>query len=107
MDNQTQTYVGLAVVAVASYLLYDNWKKKKDAAAAQSAAINETKSEVPTTSFDGQTPIAGKVQKMVGAAGYNEKVTSSKWVRGADGSSDKGSIAPNFFKVKDSGFSWL
>jgi hypothetical protein len=98
MDNQTQTYVGLAVVAVASYLLYDNWKKKKDAAAVAATS---------TTSFDGNTPIAGKVQKMVGAAGYNEKVTSSKWVRGANGSSDEGSIAPHFFKVKDSGFSWL
>lgn len=103
MDNQTQTYVGLAVFAVASYMLYDNWKKKSAATAVESAP----KSEDSTTSFDGQTPIAGNVQKMVGAAGYNEKVTSSKWVRGADGSSDKGSIAPNFFKVKDSGFSWL
>lgn len=103
MNEQTQTYLGIGVVVVASYLLHQNWKKKQDAA--KLAITTSTTQTAEPVNFQGQTPIAGKVQKMVGAAGYNTTVTSSKWVRGADGSN--GSIAPHFFKVKDSGFSWL
>ena len=29
MNKQTQMYVGLGVVAVGAYLLYNNWKKKQ------------------------------------------------------------------------------
>ena len=107
MDKQTQMYVGLGVVAVAGYLLYNNYKKKNQPVA-------------PAKSFSGNvtTDVVGR--RKVGMVGMdatmrqNAQVKDSKFAWGnfsaqneniKDGSWAKAegdNIAPNFFQVQDS-----
>lgn len=86
MDKKTQMYLGVAVLAVAGFML---WKKSQDKKKAAAPA---------TASFAGtdMNTVVGRRAKMVGMVKQNEQVVDSGWVR-ADGT-----IAPTFFDVKNS-----
>lgn len=105
MNKQTQLYLGLAAVAVGGFLLWKQSQKPKPATAvaASTAAPVAPEQAVVTENFAGQDKqdVVGNRMKMVGLVQENAQVTSSGWVRGADGSS----IAPTFFDVQSS--NWL
>lgn len=89
MNKQTQMYVGIGVVAVGAYLLYNNWKKK------QTTTVKATfvkSSAAPMKKMAGMVGMDAKMQFSAG----NEIVKDSRFAK-ADGS-----IAPNFFNVQDS-----
>ena len=115
MDKKTKMYVGLGLLAVVGYYLWEKSKKDKAADAAKAAATPAT------ASIEG--PIAGRRMGMVGMTGnsvnmdatmkQNAQVKDSKFAWGnfsaqnevvKDGSwaNAGGNIAPNFFKVEDS-----
>jgi hypothetical protein len=113
MDKQTQMYVGLGVVAVAGYLLYNNWKKN------QPVVVGGVDTTAPAAksfaSLDAK--IAGNRMGMVGMDAtmkQNAQVKDSKFSWGnfsaqneviKDGSWAKAegdNIAPDFFQVHDS-----
>lgn len=103
MDKQTQMYVGLGVVAVAGYLLYNNYKKNQPVVVAKSFSGNVT------------TDVVGRRMGMVGMdatmkqnavvkdgkfsyfSAQNEVIKDGSWAK-AEGDN----IAPNFFQVQDS-----
>lgn len=94
MDKKTQMYVGVAVLAVAGYLVYKKMQDKKMLV-----------TPAPTTDvkeFAGMdyNTVVGDRKRMVGLVAANKDVQDSGWVRGADGSS----IAPTFFDVQSSGW---
>lgn len=95
MDKKTQMYLGVAILAVAGYMIWKNMKDKKDAQAKAAAPAPAA----PAASFSGSdmNTVVGKRVKMVGLVGANKDVMDSGWVR-ADGSS----IAPTFFDVQNS-----
>lgn len=106
MDKKTKMYVGLGLLAVVGYCLYEKSKKDK----AKPASI--------------EGPIAGKRMGMVGMTGnsvnmmgmdatmaQNAQVKDGKFsyfsaqnevVKDGAWANAGGNIAPNFFKVQDS-----
>lgn len=88
MDKKTQMYVGIALLGVAGYMLWDKMKKAKAAAPVAPAGA--------TASFAGNVGVRKR-----GLVAANKQVQSSDWVR-ADGGA---SIAPAFFDTKSS--KWL
>lgn len=92
MDKKTQMYLGVAVLAVAGYML---WKKSQDKKKAAAPALPAS---TTTASFAGtdMNTVVGRRAKMVGLVKQNEQVVDSGWVR-ADGT-----IAPTFFDVQSS-----
>lgn len=91
MDKKTQMYVGIALLGVAGYMLWDKMKKDKAAKAAAPVAPAGA-----TASFAGNVGVRKR-----GLVAANKQVQSSDWVR-ADGGA---SIAPAFFDTKSS--KWL
>ena len=92
MNKQTQMYVGIGVVAVGAYLLYNNWKKKQAATAVKATFVKNQ--PAPMKKMAG---MVGMDAKMDFSAG-NEVVKDSRFAW-ADGGQ---SIAPTFFDVQDS-----
>ncbi len=95
MNKQTQMYVGVGVVAVGAYLLYNNWKKKQSASAVVPAEKATFVKNVPP--MKKMAGMVGMEDKMKFSAG-NAIVKDSRFAW-ADGGK---SIAPTFFKVQDS-----
>jgi len=95
MNKQTQMYVGIGVVAVGAYLLYNNWKKKQSASAVVPASEKAT--FVKDAPMKKMAEMVGMDAKMKFSAG-NEIVKDSRFAW-ADGGQ---SIAPTFFDVQDS-----
>jgi len=121
MDKQTQMYVGLGVVAVAGYFLYNNWKKN------QPVTSGGTTPPAPSPYLDGtaksfaslDAKIAGNRKGMVGMdatqkqnavikdsdfawgkksfSAQNEVIKDGSWANAVGDN-----IAPNFFQVHDS-----
>lgn len=92
MDKKTQMYVGVALLGVAGYMLWNKMKKDKAAKAAAPAAAPA--SPASPASFTGNVG-----ERKRGLVTLNKDVKSSGWLRGADGSA---SIAPTFFDTKNS-----
>lgn len=99
MNMKTKQLVGLGVLAVVGYLVYDNMKKKE---------ATEAKTATPATtapaSFTGD---AGKRAKLVGATGSAIVKPKERLFVGADGWANADALAESskkFFSVKDSGF---
>lgn len=92
MNKQTKMYLGVALVAVAGYMVFQKMKKDKAEAAKPAAPA-------PNLAFAGNV---GQRKRMVGLLAANKEVSQSDWVRPvATGSA---SIAPTFFNVKNSGW---
>ena len=98
MDKKTQMYVGVAVLAVAGYLVYKKMQDKK----MMGTPMAETPPTTDVKEFAGMdyNTVVGDRKRMVGLVAANKDVQDSGWVRGADGSS----IAPTFFDVQSSGW---
>ena len=88
MNNNTKTLLGVAVVGVAGYYLYNNWKKAQSAPAPKAAA--SFSGGVASNRMQAYTGDAGdKMKKMVGLSGK----------RGIAGNTDINTVSP-----KDSRF---
>jgi len=98
MNKKTQMYVGVAVLAVAGYLVYKKMQDKK----MMVTPTAETTTTMEVKEFAGMdyNTVVGDRKRMVGLVAANKDVQDSGWVRGADGSS----IAPTFFDVQSSGW---
>ena len=96
MNKKTQMYVGVAVLAVAGYLVYKKMQDKK----MMVTPTAETTTTMEVKEFAGMdyNTVVGDRKRMVGLVAANKDVQDSGWVRGADGSS----IAPTFFDVQSS-----
>jgi hypothetical protein len=111
MDKQTQMYVGLGVVAVAGYLLYNNYKKNKPVVV---GGVDTTPPAAKSfASLDAK--IAGNRMGMVGMdatmkqnaqvkdgkfsyfSAQNEVIKDGSWAQAVGDN-----IAPDFFQVHDS-----
>jgi hypothetical protein len=102
MDKQTQMYVGLGVVAVAGYLLYNNWKKNQPVAPAKSFASLDAKiagNRMGMVGMDATMKQNAEVKdgKFSYFSAQNEVIKDGSWAK-AEGDN----IAPNFFQVQDS-----
>lgn len=99
MNTKQKQLVGLGLLAVAGYLVYENMKKKPAAAAPAATAAT-----TPAASFAGD--IAGKRVKLVGASGEPIAKAKEKLFVGANGwvKADAVPEGGKFFAVKDSGF---
>jgi len=95
MNKKTQMYVGVAVLAVAGYLVY---KKMQDKKMMVTPTAETTTMEVKEFAGMDYNTVVGDRKRMVGLVAANKDVQDSGWVRGADGSS----IAPTFFDVQSS-----
>ena len=95
MNKKTQMYVGVAVLAVAGYLVY---KKMQDKKMMVTPTAETTTMEVKEFAGMDYNTVVGDRKRMVGLVAANKNVQDSGWVRGADGSS----IAPTFFDVQSS-----
>jgi len=93
MNKQTQMYVGIGVVAVGAYLLYNNWKKKQTTTV-KATFVKNFASEAPMKKMASMVGMDAKMQFSAG----NEIVKDSRFAF-ADGGQ---SIAPTFFDVQDS-----
>ena len=101
MNMKTKQLVGLGVLAVVGYLVYDNMKKKE---AADKAKATTTPATTAPASFAGD---AGKRVKFVGASGSAIAKPKERLFVGANGWANADSLAESstkFFSVKDSGF---
>lgn len=99
MNAKQKQLVGLGLLAVAGYLVYENMKKKPAAVAPAAAAAT------PAASFSGENPV-GKRVKLVGASGEPIAKEKERLFVGADGwcRADAVPEGGKFFTVKDSGF---
>lgn len=100
MNTKQKQLVGLGLLAVVGYLVYENMKKKPAAVAPAATTAAAT----PAASFSGN--IAGKRVKLVGASGEPIAKAKEKLFVGADGwcRADAVPEGGKFFSVKDSGF---
>jgi hypothetical protein len=85
MDKNTKTLLGVAVVGVAGYYLYNNYKKAKAAPAPVAAAFSGGVGGPRTQAYTGNTT-GDVMKKMVGLSGMK--------MRGIAGNTEINSVAP-------------